>query len=62
MGIIDRNPKDLKLANKCIECRCTLPEHHPHHWLCQWCWEKKQEAKGHLGIVLISNMLRKRGR
>ena len=46
---------DRKLTNKCTRCGCTLPKHHPHHWLCNRCWEKTQEEKGRLGYIAIND-------
>ena len=51
MTIIDKLPRDRKVTNKCTGCGAILPKFHPHHYLCQKCWEKKQEEKGRMGYV-----------
>lgn len=51
MTIIDKLPRDRKVTNKCTGCWSQLPKFHPHHYLCQKCWEKKQFEKGHAGYI-----------
>jgi len=51
MTIIDRKPSDRKISDKCTECGCTLPRYHPHHFLCQKCWEKKEMEAGRAGYI-----------
>jgi hypothetical protein len=55
MTIIDKKPRDRKVTNKCTECGRQLPRYHPHHYLCQECWEKKQFEKGRAGYVVWSD-------
>ena len=38
----------LKLIEKCDTCKKPLPKNNKHHYLCQKCWEKKQEEMGNL--------------
>jgi len=46
---------DRKLTNKCSRCGCTLPKNHPHHWVCQRCWENIQIEKGHFYYVALND-------
>jgi hypothetical protein len=43
--------EDRKVVDNCTICKHPLLKHHPHHFLCQKCWEKKQEEQGRMGYV-----------